>query len=151
MPPGGAARADEAARLVQPQRLRVHADELGRDPDHVLGGLVDAITASAARANSSSRGSSPLERGELLERVALRPVSFFGTTICTRASRSPRLPESPIWRAAALDAQHHAVARAGGHLQRTRSPSGVGTSIVAPAAASTKAPARRRSSRRRAA
>ena len=29
--PGGAARADEALRLVDAQRLRVHADELGGD------------------------------------------------------------------------------------------------------------------------
>src|SRR5690349_11913052 len=36
--PGRAARPDQAALLVHPQRLRVHAEQLGRDADHVLGG-----------------------------------------------------------------------------------------------------------------
>ena len=43
-----AARLDQPARLVHPQRLRVHLGELGRDRDHedaAVGGDVDVAVA----------------------------------------------------------------------------------------------------------
>ena len=78
MLPGGALRPHEALLLVDAQRLRVHADELGGDADHVARAVVhrgrDAARASRPSvALENSRPSGSRRRLlELLERLALR-------------------------------------------------------------------------------
>src|SRR5436305_730448 len=47
--PARALRADEALVLVDPQRLRVHADELRGDRDHVTRAVVDHASSSSRR------------------------------------------------------------------------------------------------------
>src|SRR5215211_3964009 len=55
--PRRALRPHEALRLVDPERLRVHADELGRDRDHVAGAAVRACGDShQAVVSRRSRG-----------------------------------------------------------------------------------------------
>src|SRR6266566_2498540 len=57
-------RADEALVLVDPQRLGVHADELGRDRDHV------------ARAVVNQRSSSLLAAGPHMRSITASPASY---------------------------------------------------------------------------
>src|SRR6185437_6273603 len=86
-------RSYEATCLVQPQRLRVHADERCRDSDHVLGGVLAHATsavATPALRSSSSRGFGPLSAASRSSASRCALVSFFGTTMRTRASRFPR-------------------------------------------------------------
>ena len=54
-PAGRPARAHEPLRLVQPQRLRMHADELGGDGDHVARAVRHLEPASAKRSRGFSR------------------------------------------------------------------------------------------------
>src|SRR4029079_4090359 len=68
--PGGALRAHEALLLVDAQRLRMHADELGGDGAHVEGMLVRRHPFTFWNSSSSSR---------------LRLFSFLGTSMRTRA------------------------------------------------------------------
>src|SRR4029450_8378927 len=74
---GGALRPDEALLLVLAQRLRMHADELGGDGDHVARAVVDHQLPAFFSSSSSSR---------------CFLLSFFGTLSFTRARTSP-LPE----------------------------------------------------------
>src|SRR6185295_16137854 len=136
--PGRSARHDQAPGLVEAQRLGVHADELGCHGDGVLRRLVDHV-ASAARANRSARGSSPSRAANFSSASFWARLSLCGTEMCTRASRSPRLPESPFLGAPRPRARSRTPSAVPAlSLSRTRSPSGAGTSIVAPAAASLK-------------
>src|SRR5688500_1565197 len=73
---GGTRRPHEALRLVHPQRLLVHADELGRDTDHVAG-PVGHQRLTFRSSSSSSRS--------FFE-------TFAGTVSFSRASRSPLPP-----------------------------------------------------------
>src|SRR6266550_6013007 len=57
-------RTDEALVLVDPQRLGMHADELGRDRDHV------------ARAVVSQRSSSLLAAGPHMRSITASPASY---------------------------------------------------------------------------
>ena len=50
---GGALRADEALLLVDAQRLRMHADELGGDADHVARTVVHQPPAFCSCSSSS--------------------------------------------------------------------------------------------------
>src|SRR4051794_9606339 len=137
-----APRPHEAPSLVQPQRLRVHADEGRGDPDHVLGGLgghAAPATATPAFRSSSSRGFGPLRSASLSSTSRCAFVSFFGTTILTRARRLPlRSPSPAIGAPRPLPRSITPSLVPAGTFSRTDSPSGVGTSIVAPEAASTK-------------
>src|SRR5205823_6162507 len=60
--PGAAGRAlrpHEALRLVDPQRLRVHADELGGDADHVHWPLVHHPSLPRASHHGSRTATTP--------------------------------------------------------------------------------------------
>src|SRR5207253_10948158 len=65
-------RPHEALLLVHPQRLRVHADELGGDADHVARTVVHQMLFPSSSSKS---------------RCFL--FIFFGTSMRTRASTSP--------------------------------------------------------------
>src|SRR5436190_22399811 len=53
--PGGALRADQPFLLVHAQRLRVHADELGGDGDHVARAIIHpAIPSPSPRAATTT-------------------------------------------------------------------------------------------------
>src|SRR5262245_39824744 len=86
--PGG---PDEPLRLVQPKGLRMHADELRGDGDHVPR-PVGHQPASASRSRGFSRDT--FWYPSSASRSAFD--SFFGTVTLTRASRSPR-PEPLRW------------------------------------------------------
>ena len=91
MPPAVRRGVIRPAGLVQPQRLRVHADELGGHADHVLGrgarssrsGLGEQLGAEVVRRR----------RGPRTSRSAsfCARESFCGTTRSSRTSRSPCL------------------------------------------------------------
>ena len=108
---GGALRPHEALLLVDPQRLRVHADELGGDADHVARVVVHQL-------NSLSRGLVVVAFWNSSSASRCAFVSFAGTVTRTRASRSPRPVALQRRRAAALHAQQLAVLRAGRDLDR---------------------------------
>src|SRR6266508_6408574 len=55
--PRGALRPDESLALVDAQGLRVHADEVGRNGDHVARTFVHHVTSS--NSGRSERGCSP--------------------------------------------------------------------------------------------
>ena len=121
--PGGALRADEALLLVHAQRLRVHADELGGDGDHV------------ARAGRPSCEAPP--PFELLERARAPSCSrFFGTVdahareqVALAAALRASARRGPCMRSSLPSSEP------AGTFSETV-PSGVGTSTVAPSAAS---------------
>src|SRR5262249_1877051 len=113
-----ALRAHEALLLVDAQRLRVHADELGRDRDHVAG-MVRGHPATFWNSSSSSR---------------LRLFSFFGTSIFTRASRSPLPPLFSFGAPRPLIFSSFPSSEPAGIFSET-GPSGVGTSTRPPSAA----------------
>ena len=73
-------RADEPLRLVHAQGLGMHADQLGRDGDHVAGALgAHCLAALLTLASSSSSSRSFFE-------------GFLGTAMRTRPRRSPFPP-----------------------------------------------------------
>jgi hypothetical protein len=55
-------RAHESLLLVHPQRLRVHADELGGDGDHVPGPVVHYVRSPPARVVLAGR-ETPVSQG----------------------------------------------------------------------------------------
>src|SRR5581483_2526951 len=120
---GRAPRADEALRLVDAQRLRVHADEVGGDRDHVARAVVLGGRHRCASLSCSSSSRSFFE-------------SFFGTSIFTRAIRSPR-PE-PLSCGAPLPRTRSSFPSVdpAGIFTDTFPPTGVGTLAVVPSAAS---------------
>src|SRR5581483_8468383 len=122
-PAGRPARADEPLRLVDAQRLRVHADEVGRDRDHVARAVVLGSRHRRASFSCSSSSRSFFD-------------SFFGTSIFTRAIRSP-LPE-PFRCGAPLPRRRSSFpsSEPAGILTDTWPPTGVGTDAVVPSAAS---------------
>src|SRR4051812_21790278 len=156
-----APRAHQALGLVQPQGLGMHADQLGGNSNHVFGGVVGhqhlgssgcpVVTADrpevggvvghqAAPAFCSrlARGFSPSSRANFSRASRWARLSFLGTTILIRASRSPRrsrLPPMGAPRPLTRSSTPSPVPP--GTLSLTVSPSGVGTSMVAPTAAST--------------
>src|SRR3954451_13856446 len=115
---GSALRAHEPLLLVDAQRLRVHPDEVGRDRDHVPGVVVDH-PATFWNSSSSSRP---------------RLFSFFGTSIFTRASRSPLPPPFSFGAPRPLIFSSLPSSEPAGILRATW-PSGVGTSTRPPSAA----------------
>ena len=87
--PGRPLRPDETLGLVDPQRLRVHADELGGDRDHVA--RVGALVGAHENA-SLSRGFSRETFWSASSASRSAFVSFVGTVTRTRARRSPLPP-----------------------------------------------------------
>src|SRR6476646_1064793 len=129
--PGAARRPagpEEPLRLVDAQRLRVHADELRGDADRVARPTVHQL-------NAFSRGSSPETCWSFSIASFSAFESFFGTVTWTRAIRSP-LPE-PLRRGAPRLRMRRSLPSSvpAGTFSCT-GPSGVGTSTVAPRAAS---------------
>ena len=93
---GRARRREQALALVDAQRLRVHARELGRDRDHVQRSSLSAPSAlpPVRAARREQRGARVVvERaGERLDRLALLARrGSSGTCTSTVTSRSPRL------------------------------------------------------------
>ena len=123
-------RSHEALRLVQPQRLRVHPDELGGDGDHVARAvhqpdLDEALTRVLARHLLVA-----------LERASFSAfVSFFGIDTFTRASRSPRPLPLSCGAPRPLTRSSFPLSVPPGIFSDT-GPSGVGISTDAPSAAS---------------
>src|SRR5690349_10845150 len=131
-------RAHQAPRLVHAERLRVHPRQLGRDRDRVAGMVVGH---DAPPANSFPRGSPWLARCSSssfssVSRSCLE--TFDGTAIRSRTSMSP-LPV-PFSRGAPRPLTRSILpsVEPAGTLTVTRSPSGVGISMLAPIAASAK-------------
>src|SRR5262249_5866413 len=122
-------RPHEALVLVDPQRLRVHADELGSDGDHVARRVLHYATIP-------SRGFSreTFCRFSIASRSAF--VTFRGTATLRRASRSP-LP-SPLSFGAPRPRTRSIVPSCvpGLTFSVTGPPSGVGTLTFAPSVAS---------------
>src|SRR4029079_17709287 len=112
-----ALRAHQPLLLVDPKRLRMHADDLGRDGDHVARVVVHPATFW-----NSSSSSRP------------RLLSFFGTSIFTRATRSPLPPPFSFGAARPLIFRSLPSSEPAGIFRET-APSGVGTSTRPPSAA----------------
>src|SRR5262249_54611785 len=127
--PGRPLRSHEPLVLVDPQRLRVHADDLGGDGDHVAGRVVHQATIP-------SRGFSreTFCRFSIASRSAF--VTFLGTASFTRARRSP-LP-APFSFGAPRPRTRSIVPSCvpGLTFSVTGPASGVGTETLAPSAAS---------------
>src|SRR5580765_3034323 len=115
---GGPPRTHEALLLVDAQRLRMHPDELRGDADHVA----RVVSAHPATFWNSSSNSRP------------RLLSFFGTSIFTRASRSPLPPPFSFGAPRPLIFSSLPSSDPAGILRET-APSGVGTSTRPPSAA----------------
>src|SRR5947209_4505976 len=126
--PGRPLRPHEPLLLVDPQRLRVHADDLGGDADHVARPVVHQL-------KSMSRG---LPRSAFCSSTSASRsafVSFFGTSIRIRASTSP-LPEPESFGAPRPRMRSSFPSSEPAGTFSVTGPSGVGTSTFAPSAAS---------------
>ena len=98
---GGALRVDEPLLLVDAQRLRVHADDVGGDADHVARAVVHQLSVP-----------------ELLEQLALllvQPLRHLELEPCEHVALAAA---RELRRAAPADAEQLAVLGARGHLQR---------------------------------
>src|ERR1700751_499072 len=113
-------RPDETLRLVHAQRLRMHADELGRDRDHVDRALRGLHQPTAFWSSSSS------SRSFLFTR--------FGTWMRTRARTSPLPLPASFGAPRPLIRISFPSSEPAGILSET-APSGVGTSTLPPRAA----------------
>src|SRR5215207_479176 len=115
---GGPLRIDEALLLVDAKRLRVHADDVGGDADHVARAVVHQLTL---------RNSSSSWRCFLFNR--------FGTSSLSRASTSPLPPPESFGAPRPRMRSNLPSSEPAGTLSET-APSGVGTWTVVPSAAS---------------
>src|SRR5215210_8082981 len=122
-------RTHESLRLVHAERLLVHADEVGGDRDRV------ARAIGHQPVNASSRGSSRDTFWSSSRASRSFFVSFFGTVTFRRASRSPRPPPFSFGAPRPLTFSNLPSCEPAGTLSEIL-PSGVGTSTVAPSAAS---------------
>src|SRR5215218_2261464 len=111
---GGALRTHQTLLLVDAQRLRMHANEFGGHADHVAGVVLHPATFW-----NSSSSSRP------------RLFSFFGTSIFTRASRSPLPPPFSFGAPRPLILSSFPSSEPAGIFSETW-PSGVGTSTRPP-------------------
>ena len=137
-PACGAARSGPAPRTGAASAGACRASSAAMR-DQVLGGLVHA--QAPLLVEQLPRGSSRVERGELLERLfCCSAAACAGTSMRTRAIRSPRLPPvEPLARPGPPTRSERAVAGAGGHASASRARRRAsGPRPAAPSAASAK-------------
>ena len=123
-----AARAHQALALVDAQRLRMHAGQLGRHADDEHRALIEVSLPVGHRlvllrhdhdTPSDLRGESPCSSCSCRSRSFCDLESRAGTSTCVVTSRSP-WPPLRLRSALALDAERLAVGGARGHLERHR-------------------------------
>ena len=116
-----ALRRDQPLPLVDPERLRVHAGELGRDADDVDGTVLVALlllrhlSSPPIRLAATSRSPRPAARRNFF-------CSFDSLRGHVDHDRREQVavPAAPLRRALAADPERLAARRARGHLQRHR-------------------------------
>src|SRR2546423_13607454 len=79
-------RADEALVLVDPQRLGVHTDELGRDRDHVARPVVNQCSSSSLAAGPHMRSITASPPSNAPSPAAMRATSAAPSTYVEAAS-----------------------------------------------------------------
>src|SRR5674476_310344 len=134
---GRALRAHQPAPLVQAQRLRVHAGQLGRHRDHEERSVVVLLShrsASPPQPSTAARGSGRVAPS-FSNSCFCSLVSLSGTCTCSRTWRSPWPPLSlgaPLPRTRNVRLSWLPA----GTLRATRPPPGVGILTLVPSAAS---------------
>src|SRR5690606_7211681 len=132
---GRALRAHETEPVVLAKRLRMHAGQLRRDGDREEGRRL--VHHPRAFAMSSSRGfSAGSNAANSSSFFFASPERWLGTTMCTVASRSP--VDFAVATPRPFTRSTRPLGVPGATRKRTGAPSSVGTSIVAPRAASVK-------------